>query len=157
MSNAPYPLNDVAQCSNRNTLHNVPVGTFQRYVPTGTFNPVFQPEHSKPFLDSHTHPLSNSNIQDAINVPTGTFKPFAQTSIMKNCASVPTGTFGRVLHTIQLPDGNSTLHSKHESHYSANSSGSSTIYGTRHCCCQSEGRRGQDYDCHQPSRVFRSR
>jgi chromosome partitioning protein len=83
---------DVAQCSNRNTLHNVPVGTFQRYVPTGTFNPVFQPEHSKPFLDSHTHPLSNSNIQDAINVPTGTFKPFAQTSIMKNCASVPTGT-----------------------------------------------------------------
>src|SRR5580692_4349569 len=49
---------------------------------------------------------------------------------------------GRVLHTIQLARGNSTLHSKCESHYSANSSGSSTIYGTRHRCCQSEGRRG---------------
>src|SRR6202035_5289584 len=49
---------------------------------------------------------------------------------------------GHVLHTKSTAHGNSTLHSKCKPLYSANSSGSSTIYGTRHCCCQSEGRRG---------------
>ena len=38
-----------------------------------------------------------------------------------------------------------------------NSSGSSTNYGTCHRCCQSEGRRGEDYDCHQPGRLVRGR
>ena len=43
---------------------------------------------------------------------------------------------------ILLVHNSSTLLSKCEPNYSANSSGSSTIYGTRYRCCQSEGRRG---------------
>src|SRR5580658_2909717 len=75
-------------------------------------------------------------------VPTGTFNHFFLARHLNNPPECSDWNIGRVLHTIQLARGNSTLHSKCESHYSANSSGSSTIYGTRHRCCQSEGRRG---------------
>jgi hypothetical protein len=78
-----------------------------------------------------------------LNVPTGTFKRLfrLETGLTKRL-SVPAGTLDTFCTQIHLVCGNSTLHSKHESLYSANSSGSSTIYGTRHRCCQSEGRRG---------------
>src|SRR3954453_19512913 len=29
-----------------------------------------------------------------------------------------------------------------------------TSYGTRNRCCQTEGRRGEDYDRHQPGRIL---
>src|SRR5271165_24699 len=90
-------------------------------VPTGTFNTMFRLEHSSLCSGWNIIALcSDWNTQ--LNVPAGTLDTF--------CTH------------FQLPYGNSTLHLKCESHYSANSSGSSTIYGTCHRCCQSEGRRG---------------
>src|SRR5580700_3936712 len=110
-------------------------------VPTGTFSAMFRLEHFSDmfrlehyddmFRLEHSAVCSNRNIQ-----------PLFLARHLNNPPECSDWNIGRVLHTIQLARGNSTLHSKCESHYSANSSGSSTIYGTRHRCCQSEGRRG---------------
>src|SRR5580698_5188376 len=135
-----------AQCSSWNISAICSDWNIQPSVPTGTLEAVLRLPYA-PFIElqhSGCDQCSNRNIQAV--------RPNLHHEKLRECSH---RNIGRVLHTIQLPDGNSTLHSKHESHYSANSSGSSTIYGTRHRCCQSEGRRGQDYDCHQPSRVLR--
>jgi hypothetical protein len=50
---------------------NVPVGTFQRYVPTGTLDAVFHLEHWMPFANTPP-PFQSTSTQDALNVPTGT-------------------------------------------------------------------------------------
>src|SRR5882672_3586382 len=62
----------------------------------------------------------------------------------------------RFAHECEFLHNTLTLRLKPNRIYAANSSGSSTTYGTRHRCCQSEGRRGENYDRHQSSRVFRS-
>src|SRR5580692_8038572 len=102
---------------------------------------MFQPEHSRCFH----HPPLNPNHPPPypLNVPTGTFEQnFPRSEPMTKPLECSGWNIGHVLHINQPTHGNSTLHSKRESHYSANSSGFSTIYGTRHRCCQSEGRRG---------------
>src|SRR5271155_48015 len=136
-------------------------------VPTGTLCTVFQLEHfSVVFRLEHSTQCSNRNTGRLSATPPISSPPLRPTANCAQCsnrniqsispelAQCSYRNIGHVLHTIQLAHGNSNLHSKCESLYSANSSGSSTIYGTRHRCCQSEGRRGQDYDCHQPSRVL---
>src|SRR5580700_796381 len=89
------------------------------------------------------------------NVPTGTLSQFMSRTPNKNRQYVPAGTLDEFCTAIVIFDVHSSLHSKCNSNYSANSSGSSTTYGTCHRCCQSEGRRGQDYDCHQSGRILR--
>src|ERR1700693_6049883 len=103
--------------------------------------PVFQSEHW--------------SILKPLSFQTNRFDFPAECSGWNVVTNVPTGTLDTFCTRIQPLHVYSSLHSKCESHYSANSSGSSTIYGTCHRCCQSEGRRGEDYDCHQPSRVLR--
>src|SRR5580693_7137807 len=105
------------------------------------FDDMFRLEHSRCFHQPCTKPeppaaisaqCSNRNIRTEFPPQRANDKPL-------ECSG---WNIGHVLHINQPTHGNSTLHSKRESHYSANSSGFSTIYGTRHRCCQSEGRRG---------------
>src|ERR1700685_2324125 len=72
-------------------------------------------------------------------------------------ANVPTGTFHPVLHTNSILHNHFVVVFKMRSALCCRSSldSSTTYYGTRYRCCQSEGRRGQDYDRNQPGGLIR--
>src|SRR5216683_1404408 len=125
-------------------------------VPSGTFHPV------------HIHESENPSAQKPIDVPTGTSKaigvlgpskrrspvypPAPGAPAMGNLWNVPTGTLGAVLHinSTALPQ----FHLAFEMRTAlccVTALAPRQFYGTRHRCCQSEGRRGENHDCHQPS------
>src|SRR5229473_4817704 len=102
------------------SFDNVPMGTLGQNVLRGISCHfiMFPPEHQ------------------------GRSSPRAHATLEGSCGNIPTPNVDAFCTQIHVVHNSSTLHSKCESNYSANSSGSSTIYGTRHRCCQSEGRRG---------------